>query len=493
MSDRLSGRVGSAVSWKAVQLGADRVISLVRFLVLARILAPQDFGLLAIATVTLELLTTITNFGMIPALIQRRHPEERHYHAAWTVGILRGTAIAAAVAVAAPLISELFGDPRATNLIRFIALRPLFTAAMSMRIADLERDLDFRALTYIQAPAAAVQTVVAIALAPVLGVYALVAGMLIGSAMSAAMSYRWAPYRPRLTLDAGAAAPLFRYGRWVLATSVVGVVGEAALRMIVSRQLGTIELGLYYLAARLVSLPNGVVSVVVGSVAFPLHARLQSGATRAVEAFRANVMALLASLVPIYVGVAALAPALVRDVLGQRWDGTVPVIRLLAVAAVLGVVADAVIPLLEGRGRPSRVTLLLSVRTAMLLVLAWPLAAGYGVEGAAFAVIAAELPIQLLAGSMARRLLPKPFRGLWKPSLAAFSASTAGAMLGLTVDRAAGPPLGLFLGAASAAVAGVVLLATVDRIANVGLFDYLVRAFPPLARLPVLRSVRGEA
>jgi O-antigen/teichoic acid export membrane protein len=487
------GRVGSAMTWKAVQLGADRVISLVRFLVLARILAPEDFGLLAIATVSLELLMTITNFGMVPALIQRQEPEERHYHAAWTVGVVRGVAMAAVVLVAAPLIASLFGDPEATNLLRLIALRPLLTAFLSIRMADLERDLDFRSLTAVEVPAALTQTVVAIALAPVIGVYALVAGMLAGAVLSVAVSYRLAPYSPRLTLDREAAAPLFRYGRWILVTSILGVVGEAALRVVVSRQLGTVELGLYYLAARLVSIPNGVVSYVVGAVAFPLHARLQHAGAQAAEAFRANVTALLASLVPIYLGVAALAPALVRDVLGPRWDGTVPVIRLLALAAVLGLVVDAVVPLLQGRGRPEQVTVLILVRTTVLLASGWVLTARFGVAGAALAVVVCEVPTQLVAARMTGRLLPAPFRGTGKPALAALVASGAGAAAGVAVDGLVGPPLGVLAGGTTAAAVGLVLLAGVDRVAGVGLFAQLVRAFPALGRAPLLRTLaRGD-
>ena len=491
MNDRLTGSVGRALGWKAVQLGADRVVTLVRFLILARILAPEDFGLLAIATVTLELLLTLTDFGMVPALVQRRNAESKLYDAAWTVGILRGVAVAVVVVAGAPLIAQLFDDPRSVNLIRLIALRPLLAAFVSMRIADLERDLDFRSLAMLQLPAAVLQTLVAVGLAPLIGVYALVAGMLVGTVLQVALSYRLAPYRPRLQLHRAAAAPLFRYGRWILATSVAGMVGEAVLRVLVSRLLGTADLGLYYLAARLVSIPNGVVSLVVGAVAFPLHVRLQERVEPAVQALRANLTALLATLVPIYIGLIALAPALVRDVLGQRWAGTVAVIQILAVAPILGVVADAVIPLFQGRGRPQHVTGMILVRSSVLLVVVWPLTAVYGLAGAALAVAVSEVPTQLLGGLLARRLLPAPFRTLWKPTCAALLASVAAGGIARAVDSIVGPPVGLFAAVAAAVPVGLVLLAWLDRLLGVGLFRQLTRVFPMLSGLPLLRRVSG--
>lgn len=468
------------MTWKALQLGAGRVISLVRFLVLARLLAPDDFGLLAIATVALDLLLTITNFGMIPALIQRQDPEERHYHAAWTVQVVRGACIAAVVITAAPLIAGLFGDPRATGLIRLIALRPLLSAFVSIRVADLERNLDFRRLALIEVPAGVLQTVAAIALVPVLGVYAIIAGMLVGAALHVAMSYVLAPYRPRVTLAREASAPLFRYGRWILATSLVGVLGDAAPRVVISRQLGTVELGLYYLAARLVALPNGVISVIIGSVSFPLHARLQEQRERAVAAFQANVTALFASLIPVYVGLIALAPALVRDVLGERWEGSVGALRILALGPMLGIVIDAVVPLLQGRGRPQGITAMMVIRSIVLLAVAWPLATAFGLPGAAAAIVLAEIPTQLMAAWLARRQLPGAFRGLQRPFAAALGASVSGGAAAWGADALLGPPLGLVAGVLSGAVVGIGLLAVLDRMVGVGLFAQLVRAFPPV-------------
>ena len=97
MTSQLASRAVGALIWKAVQQGSTKLIVLVRMLVLARLLAPEDFGYLAIAMVTIQTLAGVTDLGMIPALIQRRHLEAAHYHTAWTLGLVRGTMISTVV------------------------------------------------------------------------------------------------------------------------------------------------------------------------------------------------------------------------------------------------------------------------------------------------------------------------------------------------------------------------------------------------------------
>src|SRR5687768_11183392 len=98
MNERLAKLAGNAVLWKAVQIVGIRTVLLIRMLIMARLLAPEDFGLLAIAMVSVDVLVGITDFGMIPALIQRAEVSERHYNAAWTVGLIRGVTITVLVA-----------------------------------------------------------------------------------------------------------------------------------------------------------------------------------------------------------------------------------------------------------------------------------------------------------------------------------------------------------------------------------------------------------
>jgi O-antigen/teichoic acid export membrane protein len=493
VSPSLSGRVGSALAWRTVQFGFERGLSTIRFLILARLLAPDDFGLLAIATVVVDLLMALTNLGLEPALVQLQHRRRRHYDAAWTVAVLRGAVISGAMFLGADAIASLYGEPRATPLLQLMALRPLLSGLSSPRLADLERELAFRALAMLIVASSVLQTLLAIGLAPVIGVEAVVVAMLAATLTHSGLSYLAAPHLPRFRLDRGSTGPLLSFGRWILATSIITILGEAALRGVVSRYLGASELGLYYLAFRLAYLPAQVVSTVVGSVAFPLHTRLRNELERAGETLATNVRALVAVLVPTYVVLIALVGPLTRDVLGPQWHDAQLLIGILAATAALGLIADSVFPMFEGRGEPNRITFLLTIRTAVVLVAAVPLTSALGVMGAAVATLLAEAPLQVTAVVLARRRVPGPFRGVMPVLIAAFVAGAIGGAVGLGLDALVGPPWGAIPAAVGGGTTAVAALWALDRVMGLRLATLLTQVFPALTRFLRPRDVSPPA
>ena len=482
-SAELHGRVGSALKWRTIQLGTEQGLSIARFVILARLLAPADFGLLAIGTVVLDLLLALTNLGLGPALVQLRDRRRRHYDAAWTIALVRGAVISVTLFVGADLIADLYREPRATPLLQLLAIRPLLSGLESPRLADLERELNFRALAMLIVTASVLQTVVAVALAPALGVYAIAAGMLVGTLAHTALSYRAAPHRPAFRLDRTSTSALLTFGRWVLVTSLIGIFGEAALRAVISRHLGAAELGLYYLALRLAYLPASVAGTVVGSVAFPLHVRFRDEPERAARTLSSNLRSLVAIVVPTYVVLVGLATPITRDVLGPRWIGADELISVLAIAATIGLVADAVFPMFEGRGEPDRISLALTIRTIGLLVLAWPLTLRFGVLGAALATLTAEVPVQLVVSVLAGRRIPRPFRDVPVTFAASLGAGGTGLAVGWALEAMFGPPVGALIAGSAGGIVAVATLWCIDRVLGLGLAEQLARAFPPLRRI----------
>ena len=478
MSRAWASRTGSALTWKLLQLVGVKLIFLVRVFVLGRLLGPGEFGLFAVSLVALDFLLRITDFGMVPALVQRPGAERRHYDAAWTVGLLRAALVGVAVFAVAPLVADLFKEPRATDLVRVLALRPLLEAGASIGVAELTRQLRFRPLAWIQLSEAVVNTVLSIALVRPLGVWALVAGPLAGALTSLAVSYVVAPHRPRLSIDAAAMLPLLRYGRWIFARALVAPLATTTLQLAISRQLGVAELGLYFLACKVAFLPTEVASGVVGAVAFPLYARIQDNPRQASRAFQLMFTGMLAVLLPTALLLFVLAPALVEHVLGARWQGTVPIIRVLAWVNVVGLVGEAVIPVLNGLGRPSRVTLLVIVEYGLLILVAWGLTGRFGAVGAGLSWLVATGASQILGMYLLRQLLPRAWVGI-APSLSAIViAALAGAGAAWGMMRIEAGLAGLI---ASVCVGGLVtfgLLSTLDRRLELNLARTLVDAFP---------------
>ena len=477
MRRSLARQTGSAVAWQTVQLVGVNGVHLLRLAVLAHLLSPDDFGLLAMGIVAVELLLQATDLGMIPALVQRGDAQDADYHAAWTIGVIRGLCLSALLVVIAPLAATVFHEPRASDVVRALAIRPLLQAAGSVRMADLIRNLHFRPLALQKLCEAVTIALVSITLARPLGVWGLIAGTLAGPLAAAVISYRLAPYRPRLTFDQHAISPLIGFGRWIFLTAVFAAVGNLILQAAISRELGAGQLGLYFMAARLAYLPLEVLGEVVGAVAFPLYARLQSNVDQATIVFRRLVIAGSAVAYPILALVIALAPALDHELLGSRWTGTSGIMRILALSAVVGLLGDLAIPVYKGLGRPQFVTALELVQSLIVAILVWPFVTHYGVLGAAISWFPAAVGAQLVNVWLLGAVLRRPFAGLPQRLVAIGAVSAGAAAIAPAVTQFVSGILGLVVAASiSIAVAAGVLLG-LDRRLTLGLGSTLVEVF----------------
>jgi O-antigen/teichoic acid export membrane protein len=474
-----------------VQRVGIKAIFLARVLILARLLAPDDFGLFAICTVATAFLTRVTDLGMVSALVQRGSPEDAHYDAAWTIGLLRGVAIALVIGLGAPVIAGLFAEPRAVDLLRVLALRPVVDSLGSVRVAGLIRDLRFRSVAAVQLTGALANATVSIGLAFPLGVWALIIGPLVGSAAQTVASYIVAPYRPRVSLDHRMARPLIDYGRWIMMSGWIAVAGDSLLQMVISRRLGAASLGIYYMAAQLAFLPWEVSGEVVGFVAFPVYARLKDNALKASRAFRAILKAMSAVVFPATAILIAIAPSIVMYVLGSGWEGTVPVIRVLALASVLGIMWDAIAPALKGFGQPKKVAVVELVQLVIIAVVVWQLTGWLGVTGAALASLIALLVAQCLGILYVHRILDRPFAHLGVPLLATTLVASGAGLTAWVVAAHTPGVVGVViaggLGLVVAALSGWFL----DYRLRLGIRTDLAEAFPQATE--ALRGLIGRA
>lgn len=490
MSEPLASKTGKAIAWRFGHIAVGRVIYFVGTLVLARLLVPEDFGLLAIGALTMEILLSLSELGMQGALVQRRDLDERHFHTAWTANFIRALVVTAVAVLLAPWIAALFEEPRAENIIQLMAFAPLLAATGSIKTVHFHRSLNLRPLAINAIAQAIVQTVVAIALAKTLGVWALVVGSLCAAFTGSVISHIMAPYRPRLLLDRVAAGSLLNFGRWILLIGVIDIAGEAAIRVTIARQLSTLDLGLYYLGARLALLPYTVVKEVVSNVTFPLHARLQDRDDSAGRAFRGSLIGAWAVLVPGYAVLLVLATGIVHEVLGAHWGGTEPAIRVLSFIGIVGVISVAANPLLEGRGTPSFVAMTMAVKTFLIVCLAWFLASRFGIAGAALAWLLAEFAVQIICGLKISRVLDRPFSGLWKSGGAILVSAGAAALTAHLCEQwLAGLP-GVIVAAIAGCGVAVLSLWLLDRAWRLELLDDLARLFPIVGSF---RGPRGRA
>jgi O-antigen/teichoic acid export membrane protein len=455
-----------------------RVISLVRFFVLAKLLTPGDFGLLAIAAIAVEMLLALTDLGLIPSLIQHRDPDRRLYDIAWTLEVIRAFAVASILFVGASLVAQIFAEPRAAPVLRGLTLATLIASLGSVRSADFSRDLRFAPLAALDLAAAVVEAIVSIALARTLGVWALVVGQITSATVHTGLTWVLAPYRPRLVWNLAAARPLLAFGRWMWVTVVAYTLGDLFLRAVVSRRLGTVDLGLYYVALRLATIPKQVMTDLIAPVVFPVYARLQDTPLEAARVYRSTILAMAAVLLPAYTALGVLSTSLVTILLGAQWAGSREVLVLLSVAACISLVMECTVPLVTGLGHPHTAALMSGARSALVVGFAWALAGTRGIDGVAAAWVVAEAGVLAVALTAARRTTPETLARLAVPLTAIALVAGASAVVARVVDGHLRGPLGVLIAVLTAASTVIVLLAVLDRALHLG-FAAAVRLVSP--------------
>ena len=313
---------------------ADRAVGLVSTMILARLLIPSDFGLVAMAMALLAMIELFSTFSFDLALIQNPNADRRHYDTAWTFTILFGgfTAIVL-IALAVPAV-RFFDEPRVEAVLYLVALGAFVQSFQNIGIVAFRKELDFRKEFILLSIQKLLGAAIALTLAFTLRNYwALVLGALCSRVANVALSYSLHPYRPRLSLQG--AADLFAFSRWLLLNNVIVFGATRGYDLIIGRVMGAYSLGLYSVAYEISNLPTTELVFPVSRAVFPGFAKL-SADTERLKKTLLSVAALVAVItIPIAAAIAVLADPLVLLLLGNQWTDATPLIRLLAIYGVV--------------------------------------------------------------------------------------------------------------------------------------------------------------
>lgn len=402
---RLAARVVKGVAWVFAGRMAGRGLQLVKLVVLARLLVPEDFGLFGIALLAMAAIETFTQTGFEAALIQRRDDVQAYLDTAWTVQVIRGFLLSGALWMAAPLVGWFFAEPRAVPILRVMCLSAALGGLANIGVVYFHKDLEFHKKFLWDTTTAAVSTIVAVILAFRLrSAWAFVWAHILGVVVRCGLSYVIHSYRPRLRLDVSQARELFRFGRWVLASAVLFLFITHGDDVVAGKLLGVAALGLYQLAYRLSELPVTEISGVVSRVTFPALSKVQDDRRAVGALFGRALQATGMAVAPLSLGMVVLAADGTRVLLGDRWLPMVPALQVLAVSALIQSISAPAGSLFKALGRPGLGVILNVVRLAVMAVLIVPLTMYYGLLGTALSVLAGsavKLPISfLLAGGM---------------------------------------------------------------------------------------------
>ncbi len=367
-NEALRRRAVKGAGWTAVQVWGSRLVSTVVFLLLARLLEPRQFGVVALAAVFTAFLEVLVNMGFADALVQRADLDDDHLQTAWWTSIGAATVIALATVAGAGPLGQLTGEPRIVPVVRALALGFLLAAANTVPNALLRRRLRFRAIAVRFTVANLLSGAFAIALALAgAGVWALVAKSLVQTGIGLVLSLANARWRPRLRFSRERLRDLLPFGAKATGINVLQFTGRHTDDLLIGSFIGVTALGFYSVAYQLLIIILTVVTSTIDLVALPTFARLQDDRPRMARGYLTAVRmsSLLGFLV--FAATAALAPELVRTLFGTKWRRSVPVMQILALSAFLAPSISFAGTVLKAAGRPG-LKLLTAVAQAVATV-----------------------------------------------------------------------------------------------------------------------------
>jgi len=389
----------------------DRLFKLVRTIVLARLLAPKDFGLFGIALLAMSALETFSQTGFQQALIQTKRDIRPYLDTAWTVQVIRGAVLALILFGIGPYVAAFFGEPAAVALLRVLGLSMLFQGFANIGVVYFQKELEFHKQFVYQLSGTLVDLVVAITAALLLrNAWALIFGLLAANFVRTVVSYFVHSYRPQVRLEGAKARELYGFGRWVLGSSILIFLLTEGDDALVGKVLGATALGFYQMAYLISNLPATEISHVISQVTFPAYSKLQDNVPKLREAYLKTLQLTAFVSIPLAGGIFILCPEFTRIFLGDKWMPMVPAMQVLSLYGMLRAIGATTGVVFMAIGRPEIRTKIQSAQLALLAIVIYPLTARWGIVGASVAVTAYALILNFVAVYKVLNIVESDFR-----------------------------------------------------------------------------------
>lgn len=449
-------RTARGVLWALGSTIGGRLVSLLSLAILARLLAPAEFGVLAVALAVLAYLDTIGDLGTSAALVYWPSRWREVAQVTFVVGIASSLVWLLATIAFAPAIARFFDTPTAEPALRALAWSFPLRALGATHDALLQKELRFRTRLAPELAMVVVKAAVALALAAAgFGVWALVWGQLAGLALWAAALWIISPWRPAWSFPRDLARPVLAYGRGIVGVNIIAAVVHHADVLVVGRMLGATALGFYQIAYKIPEIAVSTVVAVTSKVLFPAFSKLHAGGRELRAGYLTALRYVTLLTIPAAITLFVLAGPMVAVLFGAQWGASVPIVRAFAVYVGLRSVGTYTGDLLKATGRSGTLARLGLLRAA-ILVPALVVAGRTSAAAVAWAMAAVTGCYLLVSLHVARRASGASYREMLaavRPALLA-GAVLAIVLLAWSVLVAGLPPLlflagGLALGAVS--------------------------------------------
>jgi len=359
--------------WMIALRWAIRLTGLVSTVILARLLMPQDFGIVAMAMIVVSTLEIFNQTGQKLVLIRLENPTKDHFDSAWTVSFLIGLGIAATILAASPLAEFYFHEPKVEPVMQCLALRAVLGGLENIGTVNFRRDMKFNTFFAYNVYPKLISFTITITLAFILRNYwALVAGILVGQLSLIVLSYVMHPHRPRFTFSK--VGEIWSFSIWTFFRSVGYYLNGQVDQIAVGGFGGAALMGRYAVATDVAQSPGREINEPMVAVLYPVMSRLQHDMAALRDCYLKTLGWTAFICAATGMGVALVAPDMQELVLGDKWNGIAPMMIWLAIGGAITGLGTGAYSLFDALNQPKVGARMIWIRLALLGAVVAPIA-----------------------------------------------------------------------------------------------------------------------
>lgn len=330
MGDSLKGKAIIGVGWSAMENVARYGITFVVTLVLARLLGPDEYGLIGIVSILINVFNAIVDSGLTAALVRKKNVNNTDYSTVFVANFVISVFLSIVLFFLSGYISVFFSRPELKVLTEVMSVVIVINSLAIVQKARLTREINFRIQTKISVIATILSGILGIALAYMgYGVWALVWQQISSQLLITILLWYFNRWRPQLIFSIESFKELWGFGWKLLASSLIGTIWDEVFSIVIGKCYSPSSLGLYTRARQFASLCSSNINTVVQRVSYPVLSSIQDDKERLKNGYERVIKMTMLPTFVLMVGMAAVAKPMIVVLIGEKWIGCIPMLQLI--------------------------------------------------------------------------------------------------------------------------------------------------------------------
>lgn len=341
----------TGVKWNFVQQFSVQIINFGVQVILARLLMPEMFGLIAMVIVFISIGTALMDSGMTSSLIRTKDPDQTDYSTVFVTNLIVSFAVYGVVFLSAPYIAAFYNQDVLTDIIRLLALSFVIRAFVAVHVAKLTKEMNFKLQMQLQIPATIMSGIVGVTMAYMgYGVWSLVCLNLAQAIVFTVQNWVFIPWKPSLVFDKERFKYHFKFGYKLTLSSLLDTIYNDAYRIVIGKLFSPAQVGYFHQAETLRLFPVQQIGAVIGKVSYPFFSNID-GDQKLKLAYKKLLKLLLVVVTPVMLALILIAEPGFRFLFGEKWLPAVPYFQILAIVSIFRPISAYNLNILKVKGR----------------------------------------------------------------------------------------------------------------------------------------------